>query len=148
MAETAKHYKNRLGLLGWLSGGRYGLERYAYALHRVTGLGLLLYFVLHIFVTGSRLGGEHSWVKWMGGLDSGIFKVGEYLVFIAVVYHALNGVRLALTELGLLMGKPTRPLFPYRSAVMKQRPVLIAVMVLAAILIITGGLDFFVLGAE
>ncbi|OPZ79718.1 MAG: Succinate dehydrogenase/Fumarate reductase transmembrane subunit [bacterium ADurb.Bin431] len=148
MAETAKHYKNRLGLWGWLGGGRYGLERYAYALHRITGMGILLYFVLHIFVTGSRLGGRESWTKWMGGFESGIFEVGEYLVFIAVAYHALNGIRLALTELGLLMGKPTRPLFPYRSAVLKQRPVLILVMVLAAVLIIAGGLDFFVLGAE
>jgi succinate dehydrogenase / fumarate reductase cytochrome b subunit len=46
------------------------------------------------------------------------------------------------------MGKPSRPLFPYRSSVMRQRPVMIVVMVLAAILIIAGGLDFFVLGGE
>ena len=148
MADTAKHYQNKLGLWGWLGGGRYGIERYAYTLHRITGLGLLLYFVLHIFVTGSRLGGEQSWVKWMGSFETGIFAVGAYLVFIAFAYHALNGIRLGLTELGLLMGKPTRPLYPYRSAVLKQRPVLIVIMVLVAILVIAGGFDFFLMGAE
>ncbi len=148
MAESAKHYSNKLGLWGWLGGGRYGLERYAYALHRVTGLGILLYFILHIFVTGSRLGGQESWTKWMGSFETGLFEIGEFLVFAAFAYHALNGIRLGLTELGFLMGKPTRPIFPYRSAVMRQRPVLIVVMVLAAILIVAGGLDFFVLGAD
>jgi succinate dehydrogenase / fumarate reductase cytochrome b subunit len=148
MADTVKHYNNKLGLWGWLGGGRYGLERYAYALHRVTGLGILLYFVLHIFVTGSRLGGKESWTKWMGSFETGLFEIGEFLVFAAFAYHALNGIRLGLTELGFLMGKPSRPLFPYRSSVMRQRPVMIVVMVLAAILIIAGGLDFFVLGGE
>ena len=33
MAEI-KRYDNRLGLWGWLGGGRWGVERYAYILHR------------------------------------------------------------------------------------------------------------------
>ena len=36
-----KGHPNRLGVWGWLGGGRWGLERYLYTLHRVTGLGLL-----------------------------------------------------------------------------------------------------------
>ena len=58
--------KNNLGLLGWLGGGRYGLDRYAYALHRLTGLGILAYFLMHIFVTGARLGGPEQWDKTDG----------------------------------------------------------------------------------
>ena len=37
-------HPNRLGLKGWVAGGRWGPDRYLYTLHRVTGLGLLLYF--------------------------------------------------------------------------------------------------------
>ncbi len=148
MPEATQHYNNKLGLWGWLGGGRYGVERYAYALHRLTGLGLLCYFILHIFVTGSRLGGPQSWTNAMAAFETELFKIGEFLVFAAFAYHALNGIRLGLTELGFLMGKPTRPLFPYRSSVMRQRPVMIVVMVLAAVLIIAGGLDFFLLGVE
>lgn len=148
MPEVTKHYNNKLGLWGWLGGGRYGLERYAYILHRVTGLGLLLYFILHIFVTGTRIGGPGSWDAAMANMSGTIFKIGEYIIFVAFVYHALNGIRLGLTELGFLMGQPARPLFPYRSSVMRQRPVLVVVMVLAAILIIAGGIDFFMLGSH
>jgi len=39
---------------GWLGGGRWGFERYLYALHRLTGLALLAYFVMHIGITSSR----------------------------------------------------------------------------------------------
>jgi len=38
MAEI-KRYDNRLGLWGWLGGGRWGVERYAYILHRLTVAG-------------------------------------------------------------------------------------------------------------
>ncbi len=145
MTDEKNHLSNKLGIWGWLGGGRYGLERYAYTLHRLTGLGLLLYFILHIFVTGSRLGGPESWSASMAVYETGLFKIGEFLVFVAFIYHGLNGIRLGLTELGFLMGKPERPLFPYRSSVMRQRPVLIVIMVLAVILILAGGLDFFVL---
>jgi succinate dehydrogenase / fumarate reductase, cytochrome b subunit len=146
MDKNTKHLKNKLGIWGWLGGGRYGAERYAYTLHRLTGLGILAYFILHIFVTGSRIGGAHSWETSMANFENWYFKLGEFLVFLAFAYHALNGLRLGLTELGFLMGKPTRPLYPYRSSVMRQRPVLIVLMILAAILMIAGGADFYLLG--
>ena len=41
-----KKYPNRLGIKGWLAGGKWGPERYLYFLHRVTGLGLLFYFLI------------------------------------------------------------------------------------------------------
>lgn len=145
MDTEKRHLKNNLGLWGWLGGGRYGLERYAYILHRLTGLGLLVYFILHIFVTGSRIGGPEKWESTMKFYETPLFKFGEFLIFICFAYHAINGIRLGLMELGFLLGKPARPLLPYRSVVIKQRPWMIAVMVLAAILIIAGGLDFYLL---
>ncbi len=144
----SKGRPNRLGIVGWLGGGRWGLERYLYTLHRVTGLGLLLYFVLHIFVTSSRalgvgLEARKAWWDWaMGSVSSGIFVVGEYLVFAAFAFHALNGIRLALVELGIAIGRPIEPVYPYRTSVHEQRPLAIGVMVLAAILAVVGGLGF------
>jgi succinate dehydrogenase / fumarate reductase, cytochrome b subunit len=134
--------KNNLGLLGWLGGGRYGAERYAYALHRLTGLGILAYFLLHIFVTGARLGGPGQWDNTMAYLARPIFKIGEFLVFLAFVYHAMNGIRLALVELGFLIGKPGLPLYPYRHSVVRQRPLFMAVMIVTTVLMIIGGVDF------
>jgi succinate dehydrogenase / fumarate reductase cytochrome b subunit len=135
--------KNNLGLLGWLSGGRYGAERNAYALHRLSGLGILAYFLMHIFVTGSRVGGPGSWESWMAFFSRPIFKIGEFLVFLAFAYHAVNGIRLILVEFGYLLGKPGLPSYPYNYSTLRQRPFFVVVMVLAAVLMIIGGADFY-----
>jgi succinate dehydrogenase / fumarate reductase cytochrome b subunit len=135
--------KNNLGLLGWLGGGRYGAERYAYALHRLTGLGILAYFLLHIFVTGSRLGGPERWDRAMAFFSTPFFKIGEFLVFLAFAYHAINGIRLVLVELGYMIGKPGLPAYPYNYSTLRQRPLFIAVMVIALALMIIGGADFY-----
>ena len=135
--------KNNLGLWGWLGGGRYGAERYAYALHRLTGLGILAYFLMHIFVTGTRLGGPEKWNSAMAFFGKPTFKIGEFLVFLAFVYHAINGIRLVLVELGYMVGKPGLPAYPYNYSTLRQRPFFVAVMVIAAVLMIIGGADFY-----
>ncbi len=145
MSAERKIQRNKLGLKGWVIAGRYGLERYAYTLHRITGLGILLYFIMHIFVTGSRLGGEHAWEAVLKSLENPFFKFGEFLVFLAFAFHALNGIRLVIAELGLMMGKPQRPIFPYVNSVRRQRPLFIVVMIVAAIIVILGGADFYLL---
>ena len=133
----AKH-GNRLGIWGWIGGGRWGFERYAYILHRVTGLAILLYFLLHIVVTSLRVKGIYLWTG-NGLFHRPIFEVGEYLVFAAFAYHACNGIRLVLVELGFAIGKPLEPVFPYKTSVGVQRPLLIGMMVLAFILFVAGG---------
>jgi succinate dehydrogenase / fumarate reductase cytochrome b subunit len=106
---VTKGRPNRLGVAGWLGGGRWGFERYLYTLHRVTGLGLLAYFLMHIGVTTFRAFGPESWEFAMGTVSGPVFKVGEYLVFLAFAFHAVNGVQLGLIELGFGIGKPIEP---------------------------------------
>ncbi|MDZ7372730.1 MAG: succinate dehydrogenase, cytochrome b556 subunit [candidate division KSB1 bacterium] len=136
----------RLGILGWAYAGRFGVERYAYLLHRITGLGILAYFLLHVFVTSSRALGQGAWESVMGFLNKPVFRFGEFLVYVAFAYHALNGVRLILGELGFTLGRPGRPVYPYPVAHRRQRPLFLALMILSAALIVAGGWDFFVLG--
>jgi succinate dehydrogenase / fumarate reductase cytochrome b subunit len=138
-------HPNRLGVRGWVIGGRWGFERYLYTLHRVTGLGLLAYFVMHIFVTSTRALGPDSWNQAMDAVSGPIFTVGEYLVFAAFAFHAVNGVRLALIEHGFVVGRPIEPVYPYATSVGRQRPLALAVMVLAGLIALWGGLDFLTL---
>ncbi len=135
--------KNNTGLWGWIGGGRYGAERFAYALHRLTGLGILIYFLMHIFVTGARLGGPAQWDATMAHYGKPAFKAGEFLVFLAFIYHAVNGIRLVFVELGYMIGKPGLPAYPYSHSALQQRPLLVAVMIIAAALAIIGGADFY-----
>ena len=138
--------KNKLGIVGWVFGGRYGAERYIYALHRITGLGILFYFLLHIFVTGSRAGGAEKWESWMNLFaQSPFFAIGEFLVFLAFIFHAVNGIRLILVELGLLIGKPGLPTYPYDYSTQRQRPEMIGFLCVVAVLAIIAGADFIYL---
>jgi succinate dehydrogenase / fumarate reductase, cytochrome b subunit len=136
-------YNNKLGIWGWLGGGRYGLERYAYALHRLSGLGILAYFLMHIFVTGSRLGGPEQWDKTMALFANPLFKAGEFILYLAFAYHAINGIRLVIVELGFSIGKPGIPAYPYSYSTLRQRPLFVAAMIIAAALMIAGGADLF-----
>jgi len=114
--------QNRLGIKGWVWAGRYKIERYLYTLHRVTGLGLLAYAALHLVANGSRLWGEGGWERTMNFLGNPGFKVGEYLVMAAFIYHALNGGRLMLQHLGITLGKPKPPVYPYVDSMRRRRP--------------------------
>ena len=133
--------RERLGIWGWLSGGRRGIEGYLYIAHRLSGIALMLFLTAHVFVTATRLLGEEAWERVMALTHSPVLKFLEYLVFVAFVFHALNGVRLILVELGFAVGRPDAPVYPYRGSVHKQRPLMIAMMVLTAVLIALGGFE-------
>lgn len=143
-----KYYDNHLGLKGWALGGRYSIERYLYTLHRITGLGILFYFILHIFVTSTRIFGPESWEKAMGAVSGPFFRLGEFLVFVAFCLHGINGIRLILLELGFLVGKPIEPVYPYKTSIGRQRPLMLIFMIIAFFFIVLGGWDFFLGGHQ
>ncbi len=136
-------YPNRLGVNGWVFGGRWGVERYLFILHRLTGLGLVTYLLMHIVVTASRALGAEWWERSMGAVTGPLFTFGEFLVVAAFAFHAANGLRLLLIEMGWLTGKAEEPIYPYKSSLNVQRPFMIAMMALAAVLIVMGGVDVF-----
>jgi succinate dehydrogenase / fumarate reductase cytochrome b subunit len=134
---------NHLGIGGWIWAGNYKLERYLYILHRVTGLGILLFLLLHLTMTTVfRIQGKDVWEATMSMLHNPWFKFGEYLVVVALIYHALNGLRLILQELGFLMGKPIPPIYPYRDSLRKKRPWTMAMIGIILILCLVFFYDF------
>jgi len=138
-----KKFDNHLGLKGWWGGGRWGLERYMYTLHRLTGVSLVAYLVLHVLVTSSRAFGKGAWEKLMATVGVPVLHAGEFLVLLTFIFHACNGIRLVLVELGFAVGRAEEPVYPYRTSLNKQRPLLIVVMVLAAVLVAVSGYDFW-----
>ncbi len=129
--------QNYLGAGGWVWAGRYKLERHLYLLHRITGLGLLLFGIFHLIITTFfRIEGEDVWESAISVVHNPVLKVGAYLVTVAFVFHALNGLRLILQEFGFALGRPTPPIYPYKDALRKRRPwtmVMIAAIVVLAI---------------
>jgi succinate dehydrogenase / fumarate reductase, cytochrome b subunit len=146
MAQT-RPQQNYLGIWGWVYGGRYQMERYLYILHRVTGLGLLLFMLFHFTATTVfRVQGEAVWGAAMSLLHNPWFKMGEYLVVVAFVFHTFNGARLILQELGFILGKPVPPIFPYKDSIRKKRPWTIVLLAVIVILCIAFFYDFIMGG--
>ena len=115
----------RRALTGWFYPVHYNLERWAYALQRISGIAVTGYFLAHIVETGNVVGGLSVWSVPSTGqaadvwtatfhfLENPFFDIGLIIIGFMLAYHTVNGVRLTLTEFGLLQGKPTRPDFPY-----------------------------------
>ncbi|HSM71402.1 MAG TPA: succinate dehydrogenase, cytochrome b556 subunit [Anaerolineales bacterium] len=140
---NTKPYPNRLGLKGWVYAGKYSFERYLYLGHRISGLGLIAYMVLHIVETANRIRGEHAWEELMALFASPPFRVIEYLLFALAVFHAMNGLRLLLIELGFFLGKPKEPVYPYSTSVLRHRPLTYVVMAITFVVVVLGGSSLF-----
>ena len=134
---------NRLGIKGWVYAGKYSFERYLYLGHRLSGLGLIAYMVLHIIETANRIRGEEAWESLMALFASPPFRVIEYLLFVMAVFHAMNGIRLMLIEFGLFLGKPKDPVYPYQTSVLRHRPLTYIIMTIALVIMILGSSSLF-----
>jgi len=139
-----KKYPNNMGVTGWAYAGRYGFERYMYTLQRITGLGVLLYLLMHLLVTGQKLD-QTRWEWVMELVTKGPLPIGEFLVFAAAVFHALNGIRLLLTHFGFLMARPARPIYPFTVAALEQRWAVYLVFVVASVIVGYGAYEFFLI---
>jgi succinate dehydrogenase / fumarate reductase cytochrome b subunit len=109
----AKVDENKEGIKGMVNPTRYGIERFAYLLMRLTGLGLLAYFVAHIYETSNILRGKVGWQEFLA-----ITQTPEGHIILAIVigmsvFHTVNGIRVMLGHGGIGVGKPARPDYPY-----------------------------------
>ncbi|MDY6779636.1 MAG: succinate dehydrogenase, cytochrome b556 subunit [Halobacteria archaeon] len=74
---------------------------WAFYLHRVTGLTLSFYLVMHLTVLGTAWWmGYETYTDVIHGLESlFVVKVLEVGLFAAFVFHALNGTRIVLFDM-------------------------------------------------
>jgi len=73
--------------------------QWAWILHRVTGLGVLFFICLHILDTSLMLAGEDAYNHLIRGFyQQWWFQPLEISLGGALVYHALNGVRIILID--------------------------------------------------
>jgi succinate dehydrogenase / fumarate reductase cytochrome b subunit len=77
---------------------RYGPGLWAWVLHRLTGLLLGLYLVLHLWTLGFVLAGSDSLNSVLAYLNQPIFHFFDLVLFTGFLYHGLNGVRITLID--------------------------------------------------
>lgn len=132
--------ENKEGLGGMANPGRYGIERVAYWLMRLTGLGLLAYFVAHIYETSNILQGKVGWEEFLELTQSTEGHIVLAIVIGMCVFHTVNGIRVMLGHGGVGVGKPGRPDYPYtpQSQNMRHKITIYSAIVLAAIAMMYG----------
>ena len=131
---------NNRGIRGMASPRRYGIERIAYLLMRISGLGLLAYFVAHIYETSAILRGRAGWDEILAMTQTTEGHVILTLVIGMCVFHTVNGIRLMLLQGGVFTGKPGRADYPYvpRSQNARNKIAIYSAIVLAAIAMMYG----------
>lgn len=97
MPSTSTESKTEKDVRSSPAGYRIRTGMFAWILHRVTGIGLVVYLILHVW--GLRaLSNREAFNELITKYHSPIFKLGEFLLLAAVVYHALNGLRIVLVD--------------------------------------------------
>ncbi|HET8655688.1 MAG TPA: succinate dehydrogenase, cytochrome b556 subunit [Longimicrobiaceae bacterium] len=82
---TAVRYRGRVGMWTWI-------------LHRVTGLGVLLFLIMHVVDTGLLIWSPDFYDHALSLYKNPVFRFGELFVFFGVLYHATNGLRIIIQD--------------------------------------------------
>ena len=76
--------------------GRFG--QWAWIFHRISGLAVLLFLTVHIVDTSFVYFAPPLYEEALKLYKSVPFGIGEVLLMAAVLYHAANGIRVALVD--------------------------------------------------
>ncbi len=83
-----------------------GLTRYSgrsgqlsFILHRVTGLGTLLFLAFHILDTATVFFAPSLYQHAIDLYRNSIFMILEIVLVFCVIYHGVNGLRIAISDL-------------------------------------------------
>ena len=83
--EQGVKYQGRMGQWAWI-------------FHRISGLGVLLFLTIHIADTSMVYFYPPLYEEALKLYKSVPFGVGELLLAAALIYHGLNGIRVALVD--------------------------------------------------
>lgn len=77
---------------------RGAIGQWSWVLHRITGLGVVLFITLHIVDTSWAVFYPELYVEAIAVYQTPLFTIGEFILVACVVYHAFNGLRIALFD--------------------------------------------------
>lgn len=70
----------------------------AYIFHRVSGVAIVLFLFAHIVENFMLLQGAEAYDATLELYHTWYFRLGEFALIAAVVYHALNGIRIIVID--------------------------------------------------
>jgi succinate dehydrogenase / fumarate reductase, cytochrome b subunit len=96
---------------------------WTWLLHRVTGLGVLLFLIVHVVETAAVVYSPEFYDNALRLYKSPLFRIAELLIFFSVLFHAANGLRIVVQDF-----------WPY--VMLRQRQLALAAAVVAGIAMI------------
>ncbi len=82
---------------------RWGEGMWSYVFHRISGIALVVYLMMHIWVIHNVQKGPETFDNLMKLLHKPLFRLGEAALLAAILYHSVNGIRLVLMDAGFGM---------------------------------------------
>ncbi|HEX9018380.1 MAG TPA: succinate dehydrogenase, cytochrome b556 subunit [Anaerolineaceae bacterium] len=73
--------------------------QWSFLLHRITGLGVLLFLAVHILDTATVYFFPNLYGEVINLYRSTLFGIGEIALVFCLFYHGVNGVRIAYLDL-------------------------------------------------
>jgi succinate dehydrogenase / fumarate reductase, cytochrome b subunit len=101
----APHRSRWRGAGGWFDVRHRGLGGWAFALNRLTGIGLVGYLYLHLGVLSLLARGPGGWDRFVELAHHPFFLWLDVVLVVGLLAHGLNGVRAALVGTGLVMSR-------------------------------------------
>ncbi|HSM55972.1 MAG TPA: succinate dehydrogenase, cytochrome b556 subunit [Candidatus Sulfomarinibacteraceae bacterium] len=78
-------YRGRIGHYSWLA-------------HRLSGLGILAYLIVHVWDTANATYNPQLYEWSVTLFKHPLFGFGEIMLLAALLFHAFNGIRIALLD--------------------------------------------------
>jgi succinate dehydrogenase / fumarate reductase cytochrome b subunit len=116
-------------LKAWFDVRKRKVGSWAFALNRLTGLGLALYLFIHLGVLSLLLQGESAWDQFLSIIKSPLFLALDVVLLFGLLFHGLNGIRVALVGMGI--------------GVQGQRTLFWTLMIIGLVLLAVGGVLVF-----
>jgi succinate dehydrogenase / fumarate reductase cytochrome b subunit len=73
---------------------RGAIGQWSWVLHRLSGLGVILFLILHVVDTSWAVFYPGEYIRAIAEYQTPLFTLGEFALVAAVVYHAFNGLRI------------------------------------------------------
>ncbi len=77
---------------------RGAIGQWSWVFHRLSGIGIVLFLVLHVIDTSWAAFYPDLYVQAIREYQSPLFTIGEFALVAAVVYHAFNGLRIVYLD--------------------------------------------------
>jgi succinate dehydrogenase / fumarate reductase cytochrome b subunit len=114
----------RRGIAGWFDPRGRRLGGWAFALNRLSGLGVLLYLYLHLMILSTLARGPEAWDAFVAIALNPLVLVMDVILLAGLLIHGLNGIRVTLVGLGLVTSR--------------HKALFVALMVVAALVLVVG----------